>query len=149
MQPNYDRHPRKACLWTSCTAVPPSHPPQCQVSLWLTEAEWEKPLRALAERRGRRTHIIVCLYCSTICTALFGINYTLSIELGAQLSKPHQDHCERQQTIPQNRLFPHRFLAEGRTSDTRRRCLKCGFYCSIFSLSGKAAARCLRSGSVP
>lgn len=41
------------------------------------------------------------------------INYTLSAELGPQPSKAHHDHRVRQQTIPQKRLFPARFLAGG------------------------------------
>lgn len=50
----------------------------------------------------------------------FGINYTLSTELGLQISKPHQDHCVRQQTIPQNLLFPDRFLAGGKDQRYRK-----------------------------
>lgn len=40
---------------------------------------------------------------------LFGINYMLGTEPGPQLSKPHQECCLRQQTIPQQLHFPSSF----------------------------------------
>lgn len=125
MQPNCDTHPRKACLWMSCTAAtpsptsPPPLPPQMtRLLCGSLKHEWEKPLRFPSDLTCRRMQIIVCLYCSTICMSPFWYKLCVEQSLDHSYQNPIKTTAYANKPSCRTSCFPTGFWRGRRTSST-------------------------------